>query len=70
LRANGLVFSKRQTSMLGISSFGGRKVMPGDTIIVPEKLERYNLTKDLMNWSQVFYQFMVGVASLKNIGIF
>jgi len=70
VRANGLVFSKRQTSMLGISSFGGRKVMPGDTIIVPEKLERYNLTKDLMNWSQVFYQFMVGVASLKNIGIF
>jgi len=70
VRASGLVSSKRQTSMLAIGSFGGRKITPGDTIIVPEKLERYNLTKDLMNWSQVFYQFAVGVASLKNIGIF
>ena len=70
VRANGLVFSKRQTSMLGISSFGGRKTMPGDTIIVPEKLERYNLTKDLISWSQVFYQFMVGVSALKNVGAF
>jgi len=70
VRANGLVFSKRQVSILGIASFGSRKILPGDTIIVPEKLERYNLTKDLINWSQVFYQFMVGVSALKNVGAF
>jgi hypothetical protein len=44
--------------------------MPGDTIIVPERLERYNLTKELKDWSQVFYQFAIGVASMKTIGVF
>lgn len=70
VRASGLVASKRQTSMLAFGSFGGEKVKPGDTIIVPEKLERYNLTKDLVSWSQVFYQFAVGISALKNLGIF
>jgi hypothetical protein len=44
--------------------------MPGDTIVVPEKLERYNLTKSLLEWTQVFYQFAIGVASMKTIGVF
>ena len=71
VRADGTVFSKRQGSFIfGEGSLGGRKAMPGDTIIVPERLERYNLTKDLINWSQVFYQFAIGVASMKTIGIF
>ena len=70
IRADGLVFSKRQGSMFTGSSFSGRKAMPGDTIIVPEKLERYNLTKDLVAWSQIFYQFAIGIASLKTIGVF
>ena len=70
VRASGLVASKRQTSMLALGSFGGERVKPGDTIIVPEKLERYNLTKDLVSWSQVFYQFAIGISALKNLGIF
>ena len=32
------------------------------------KLERYNLTKDLQDWTQIFYQFAIGIASLKTIG--
>lgn len=67
VRADGVVFSSRQGSMF--SSFGGREVMPGDTIVVPEKLERYNFAKEFMNWTQIFYQFAVGVASLKTIGV-
>ena len=71
IRADGLVFSKRQGgSMFGSGSFSGRKAMPGDTIVVPEKLERYNLTKDLRDWTQIFYQFAIGVASMKTIGVF
>lgn len=66
VRADGVVFSRRQGSMF--SSFGGREVMPGDTIVVPEKLERYNLTKDFKDWTQIFYQFAIGIASLKTIG--
>ena len=71
IRADGLVFSKRQGgSLFGSGSFTGRKAMPGDTIVVPERLERYNLTKDLKDWSQIFYQFAIGVASMKTIGVF
>jgi polysaccharide export outer membrane protein len=71
IRADGLVFSKRQGgSLFGSGGFTGRKAMPGDTIVVPERLERYNLTKDLKDWSQIFYQFAIGVASMKTIGVF
>jgi protein involved in polysaccharide export with SLBB domain len=71
IRADGLVFSKRQGgSLFGSGGFTGRKAMPGDTIVVPEKLERYNLTKELVTWSQIFFQFALGVASMKTIGVF
>ena len=71
IRADGLVYSKRQGSMFGFGgSFDGRKAMPGDAIIVPEKLERYNLTKELRDWSQIFFQFAIGAASMKTIGVF
>jgi protein involved in polysaccharide export with SLBB domain len=71
IRADGVVFSKRQgTFIFGDGSLGGRKAMPGDTIVVPEKLERYNITKDLRDWSQIFFQFAIGVASMSTIGVF
>ncbi|CAN4272729.1 Polysaccharide export protein [Methylophilaceae bacterium] len=71
IRADGSVFSKRQgTFFFGEGSLTSRKAMPGDTIVVPEKLERYNLTKGLLEWTQVFYQFAIGVASMKTIGVF
>lgn len=73
VRADGVVFSNRQGGSMfggfGFGSFSGREAMPGDTIIVPEKLERFNLTKELKDWTQIFYQFAVGVASLKTIGV-
>lgn len=72
VRADGVVFSNRQGGSmfggLGFGSFSGREAMPGDTIVVPEKLERFNLTKELKDWTQIFYQFAVGIASLKTIG--
>jgi protein involved in polysaccharide export with SLBB domain len=71
IRADGLVYSKRQGSMFGFGGgFDGRKAMPGDAIVVPEKLERYNLTKELRDWSQIFFQFAIGAASMKTIGVF
>jgi len=74
VRADGVVFSSRQGGSMfggfGFSSFEGREAMPGDTIVVPEKLEKYNLTKDLKDWTQIFYQFAIGIASMKTIGVF
>lgn len=69
VRADGVVFSSRQGGMM-FGSFGGREAMPGDTVIVPEKLEKYSLTKDLKDWTQIFYQFAIGIASLKTLGAF
>ncbi|QDQ25731.1 sugar transporter [Chitinimonas arctica] len=64
LRADGTVLSKRQSGWL--SSLGGQKLMPGDAIVMPERLEeRFNLTKELKDWSQIFFQFATGVAGLK-----
>ena len=54
-RAAGL-FSGRVTS---------ERLNPGDTIVVPENLDRFRLTKELKDWSQIFYQFALGVAGLK-----
>lgn len=69
VRADGVVFNSRQSGSM-FSGFGGREALPGDTIIVPEKLERYNLTKELKDWTQIFYQFAIGIASMKTIGVF
>ena len=73
VRADGLVYSARQSGFGWFGNgggFGGRKVLPGDTVVVPEKLEKYNLTKDFKDWTQIFYQFAIGIASLKTIGVF
>jgi len=70
VRADGVVFSSRQGGSMFGGGFGSREALPGDTIVVPEKLEKYNLTKDFKDWTQIFYQFAVGVASLKAIRVF
>jgi polysaccharide export outer membrane protein len=43
----------------------GSDVMPGDTIVVPEDYERTTWIKDLKDWTQILYQFGLGVAALK-----
>jgi polysaccharide export outer membrane protein len=63
LRADGAVLSKRQSSMLG--GFEGERLMPGDTIVVPEHLDKFRWTKELKDWTQILYQFALGVAGLK-----
>ena len=66
LRADGSVVSKRTSGFL-LSSLNGMRPMPGDTIVVPEDLTRTSWTKDLRDWTQIFYQFGLGVAALQVI---
>ena len=40
-------------------------IMPGDVIVVPEDFERTTWTKDLKDWTQILYQFGLGVAAIK-----
>jgi hypothetical protein len=39
--------------------------MPGDTIVVPEDYERTSFVKNLKDWTQILYQFGLGVAAIK-----
>ena len=57
---------KRGTGLL-VSSLDRMRPMPGDAIVVPEDLTRTTLTKDLKDWTQIFYQFGLGAAALKVI---
>jgi len=47
------------------SQLTSANIMPGDTIVVPEDFERTTWTKDLKDWTQILYQFGLGVAAIK-----
>ena len=64
VKADGTVISKQQGGRF-FNSFDGQKVVPGDAIVVPEELLKISWTKELKDWSQIFYQFALGVAGLK-----
>ena len=63
IRADGTAKSGRGSGWFtGIS---GARVNPGDTIVVPEKLERSSWRQSLKEWTAIFYQFGLGAAGLK-----
>lgn len=48
------------------SWFHSQDIHPGDTIVVPLMTkEKFSWTKELKDWTQILYQFGLGVASLK-----
>ena len=67
LKADGSVISKQQGGWFG-KGINGERLNPGDAIIVPEELDKLSWTKELKDWSQIFYQFALGVAGLKVLG--
>lgn len=69
LRADGSVFSRRSTGWF--SGFESTKVMPGDTVIVPPKIDRetsYNfVVRALRDWTQIFSNLGIGAAAIKTL---
>jgi polysaccharide biosynthesis/export protein len=63
LRADGSVISKQQYGFLG--SFDRTRLMPGDSIIVPEELDRTTTMRALKDIAQLFYQFGLGAAAIR-----
>lgn len=51
LRADGSVASSQQTSFF--SSFLSKNMGPGDTLVVPQKLERVAWLRDIKDWTQI-----------------
>lgn len=64
VRVDGTVISKRQGGWLS-AGFDGERLMPGDTIVVPEDFDRTTWTKVFKDYGQILYQFALGAAAFK-----
>lgn len=70
IRANGTVISARQTSSGWMSlgpAFASLQAMPGDTVFVPEEMNKTTFIQEAKDWTQILYQFGLGAAALKTI---
>lgn len=67
LRANGTVVSNLQESGWGSglrTSFETLPALPGDTLFVPEELDKTTFVQWAKDWTQILAQFALGVAAL------
>ena len=69
LRANGSVVSARQKSgwLLAGGALDGVTALPGDTVFVPEEMNKTTFMQEAKDWTQILYQFGLGAAALKTI---
>jgi len=71
LRANGSVISAQQGASFWHAStqFSTAIVEPGDTIFVPEELGKASFVQGAKDWTQILYQFGLGLAGIKTLGL-
>ncbi len=71
IRADGTVESNARRSSLWGSGFNNKKLNPGDSIFVPEVLDRRSAYTQFItgakDWTQLFYQFGLGAAAVKTL---
>lgn len=70
IRANGSVVSARQSGSGWFNSGGALAeltAIPGDTLFVPEELNKTTFVQEAKEWTQILYQFGIGAAALKTI---
>jgi protein involved in polysaccharide export with SLBB domain len=68
VRANGSVLSARQGGWWsGRAQFEAEPALPGDTVFVPERLDRVTFVQGAKDWTQILYQLGVGLAALLTI---
>ncbi|HMG87861.1 MAG TPA: SLBB domain-containing protein [Terracidiphilus sp.] len=69
IRADGSVVSKQylDRTLWADDKFDRQVIYPGDTIIVPEQLNKTTLLRGLTDWSAVFSQFALGAAAINVI---
>jgi protein involved in polysaccharide export with SLBB domain len=66
VRPNGSVLSNRQGGSLFARGtvVDDARAEPGDTVFVPEELDKTSFTQMAKDWTQVLYQFGIGVAGI------
>ena len=71
VRANGSVASSREKKgWLGFvsgSDVAEQAVLPGDTVFVPEELNKTTFVQNAKDWTQILYQFGIGLAAITTI---
>lgn len=70
VRANGSVVSARQSSsgwFMAGNAIDALPAQPGDTVFVPEEMNKTTLMQEAKEWTQILYQFGLGAAALKTI---
>ena len=63
IRADGTAKSGQSTGWF--TGIGGTTLNPGDTVVVPETIDRSTFMQNLKEWSSIFFQFGLGAAGLK-----
>ncbi len=64
LRANGSTVSKSSASEMWGGRFDNLKLMPGDAIVIPQKLPTIGVKDELKDWGQILSQFGLGAAAV------
>lgn len=70
VRLDGSVLSARQNSTGWFNigkGLGDYTALPGDTIFVPEELNKTTFSQEAKEWTQILYQFGLGAAALRTL---
>jgi protein involved in polysaccharide export with SLBB domain len=72
VRANGSVVSSPQAAgwFSNRRDFSALMAEPGDTVFVPEEINKTTFVQDVKDWTQILYQFGLGLAGFKAVGAF
>lgn len=65
IRADGTTLSGQSLHSLWMRKLTDVRLMPGDTVVVPEKLDKGALARGFRDWTQVVSQFVLGAAAVK-----
>jgi protein involved in polysaccharide export with SLBB domain len=65
IRADGTTVSSHGHNALLVNSFEQARLMPGDTIVVPEKLDKGVVLRGFKDWTQIISTFVIGAAAAK-----
>jgi protein involved in polysaccharide export with SLBB domain len=72
IRANGSVISNRQRETgwfgRGDQALTELGALPGDTVFVPEEMDKTTFVQKLKDWTQILSQFGLGLAAIKTLG--
>ncbi len=65
IRADGSTLSNQSFHGLFSGGLDSVQLMPGDTVVVPEKLDKGAVLRGFKDWTQIVGQFVLGAAAVK-----